>query len=99
MKNTFGKVNLNKIILYLLIVIFLVLALQYAMAFFDLREGKKNRNKNKKRKGRQVHRLQKQLNNARSQVEKLNDENEDLKIQVNSGKGIGSESETFVPYY
>ena len=97
MKNTFGKVNLNKIILYLLIVVFLVLALQYATAFFDLREGKKNRNK--KRKRRQVRRLQKQLNNARSQVEKLNDENEDLKIQVNNGKGIGSETETFAPYY
>ena len=52
MKNTFGKVNLNKIILYLLIVVFLVLALQYAMAFFDLREGKKNKNKRRRRRRR-----------------------------------------------
>lgn len=43
MKNTFGKVNLNKIILYLLIVVFLVLALQYAMAFFNLRASCNNK--------------------------------------------------------
>ena len=40
--------NLNKIILYLLIVVFLVLALQYAMAFF-LEKVKKIKKKKKKR--------------------------------------------------
>ena len=34
MKLNLGKVTLNKIILYLLIAIFLVLTLQYAMAYF-----------------------------------------------------------------
>ena len=34
MKPILGKVKLNKVILYLLITIFLVLTLQYAMAFF-----------------------------------------------------------------
>lgn len=37
MKPILCKVKLNKIILYLLIAIFLVLALQYAMAYFNLK--------------------------------------------------------------
>jgi len=37
MKLNLGKVTLNKIILYLSIVFFLVLALQYAMAYFNIK--------------------------------------------------------------
>jgi len=40
MKLNLGKVKLNKVILYLLIVIFLVLTLQYTMAFFGIHKMK-----------------------------------------------------------
>ena len=98
MKNTFGKVNLNKIILYLLIVVFLVLALQYAMAFFDLREGKRNKRR-QRRLINEIQNLRTSLETEKGINKNLQVENEKNEKKLKETTGVGSESETFAPYY
>lgn len=71
MKPILGKVKLNKIILYLLIAIFLVLALQYAMAYFNLKTCNIETFKKLKKVNKKVNKIKK-VSKPSTNVSKIN---------------------------